>query len=383
MILLDVRLLSFRAHAVSEFAFGPKVNLLVGPNGSGKTNVLEAIHYLCLSKSFLSNLDSYVLRKGAPFFEIEGQFEGERRSSVRVRLAYLPEAGKRIFVNGAPLERLTQIVGQLPIVVFSPADQAITAGGPEERRRFLDNILCQARPVYLDYLLKYRRTLKQRNVLLMQYKGRGGVPAGVLASWDAELIALGSRVISGRVRFLHDFNTFLETAFEQIENVAERPSIEYVSLSGITPEVGTDDVRDIFERELERVSRRECERGRTLVGPHRDELIFRLNELEVRRYASQGQHRTFGLALKLAQYFYLQEQCGESPILLLDDIFDNLDPKRAGAFLALLQSEAIGQSIISAARYDSFEAVVPFDQPENSVTRIVAGPVKNDVNVTS
>src|SRR5690606_535065 len=129
----------------TRLEFAPGVNLLYGPNGAGKTNVLEAIHYLCLTKSFLTGQDNYAIQRGASFFEVEGQFEGERRADLRVRLAYVPEEGKRVFLNGAPAERLADLVGVLPVVVFSPEDQVLTSGGPEERRRFLNNILSQSK----------------------------------------------------------------------------------------------------------------------------------------------------------------------------------------------------------------------------------------------
>ncbi len=373
MFLNALRLRSFRAHDATEVSFAPKVNLLVGPNGAGKTNVLEAIHYLCLSKSFLTATDTYALRKGARFFELEGTFAGEQRHHVRVRLAYMPEEGKRLFVNGAPLERLALIVGSLPVVVFSPNDQVITSAGPEERRRFLDNILSQARPVYLDDLLKYRRALKQRNVVLARY--HPGKQA-LLDSWDAELILLGSRVIARRLRFMAQFDRFLEAAYDRIEAVSERPTITYVSLPGLAPGDDETAIADHFRQQLQRVARRERERGRTLIGPHRDELVFRLNGFEVRRYASQGQHRTFGMALKLAQYFYLQDRLNEPPMLLLDDVFDNLDPQRATGFLELLLSDAIGQSIITAARQQPFTGVVPFEHSAHRIIRIDAGQVQ-------
>ncbi len=382
MILTDLRLHDFRAHAETSVTFAPKVNLLVGPNGAGKTNLLEAIHYLCLSKSFIASQDAYVLRKGARFFEVEGGFAGEQRRHLRVRLVYVPEEGKRIFVNGAPLERLAQVVGLLPVVVFSPLDQAITAGGPEERRRFLNNVLSQARPVYLDDLLKYRRALKQRNVLLAEYRRRGEEPpAALMDSWDAELVTLGSRVIVRRVRFMEAFGGFLEDAYRRIEAVSERPSITYVTLDELPPDADEEAVAACFRRRMARVARGERRRGRTLVGPHLDELVFRLDDFEVRRYASHGQHRTFGMALKLAQYFYLRDRLDESPLLLLDDVFDNLDEKRAAGFLELLQSDAVGQSIITAPRPDAFADVVPFEREAHRATHVEAGRVQPGLTV--
>ena len=378
MILRSVRLLAFRAHAETTVPFAPKVNLLHGPNGAGKTNILEAVHYICLSKSFIASKDTYALRKTCPYFEVEGHFEGEQRHDLQVRLVYVPAEGKRLFVNGAPLERLSQIVGVLPIVVFSPEDHALTAGGPEERRRFLNNIMSQARPVYLDDLLKYRRTLRQRNELLSQYRrAPHAVEPSLLASWDAELVMLGSRVITARLRFLNEFVGFLEEAYRRIEAVAEQPTIDYAGIAPLDPEADEDTVAEVYRERLARVARRERELGRTLVGPHRDELVFRLDNFEVRRYASQGQHRTFGMAMKLAQYFYLYDRLEEAPILLLDDVFDTLDEQRTGAFLALLQSDAVGQSLITAAQRALFDGLIPFEQPEHQVARVVAGAVHN------
>ena len=378
MILRSIRLFSFRAHADTSVTIAPKVNLLHGPNGAGKTNILEAIHYLCLSKSFIASNDNYVLRKQCPYFEVEGHFEGEQRPELRVRLVYVPSEGKRIFINGAPLERLSQIVGLLPVVVFSPEAQALTAGGPEERRRFLDNIMSQARPVYLDDLLKYRRTLRQRNELLTQYRrAPHTVQPSLLASWDAELVALGSRVVAARLRFLADFGRFLEEAYQRIESVSEKPTIEYSTFATFDPDADEAVVAEAYRERLAHTARRERQLGRTLAGPHRDELIFRLDNFEVRRYASQGQHRTFGMALKLAQYFYLYNRLEEAPILLLDDVFDTLDAQRTEAFLQLLQSKAVGQSLITAAQPGLFDGMIPFDQPVHQVAHVVSGAIQN------
>lgn len=371
-----LRLKDFRAHVESRLSFAPKVNLIVGPNGAGKTNILEAIHYLCLTKSFLASQDGYVLRKGAPYFEVEGHLEGRQRAELDARLVFVPKEGKRISINGAPLERLAQVVGLLPVVVFSPADQALTAGGPDERRRFLDNILSQARPVYLDDLLKYRRALRQRNELLSQYRRMPGqMPEGVMASWNAEVVALGSRVIHSRLRFMRVFSRFLEEAYRHIEAASERPTMSYSGLTSFDYSTDEEAIVRAYWEAFSRVERRERELGRTMVGPHRDEIVFQLNGMAVRPYASQGQHRTFGMALKLAQYLYLHDQLDEPPMLLLDDVFDNLDPIRSAAFLSLLQTDVIDQSIITAARSTPFQGEVPFDRSENRVTEVEAGKI--------
>ena len=356
MILHTLRLRSFRAHAESEFDLAPSINLLYGPNGSGKTNVLEAVHYLCLTKSFTASRDRYVVRKGAPYFEVEATVANVRTEPVSVRLAYVPGEGKKIFVNGAELDRLADIVGTLPVVVFSPEDYDLTAGGPSERRRFVNNILSQARPVYMDDLMKYRRARRQRNEVLRSYKKRSAPPpAELIEPWTEELVTLGSRIVHRRQQFLETFAEDLADAYRRIEAVAERPTIEYDTIADLDPDAEVDDIAGAFRAALDRKQGQERDRGTTLIGPQRDELIFRLDDLEVRRYGSQGQHRTFAMALKLAQYFYLRARSDTEPLLLLDDAFAELDASRTEVFLDLLRSDAVGQSLITATSRDPFE----------------------------
>ena len=361
MILRSLRLRSFRAHAETELEFVPSVNLLYGPNGVGKTNVLEAVHYLCLTKSFTASRDRYAVRKEAPYFEVEGTVEEVRQTPMEVRIAYVPGEGKKMFVNGAELDRLADIVGVLPVVIFSPEDADLTAGGPSERRRFVNNILSQARPVYMDDLLKYRRARRQRNEVLKSYKKRPDPPPDdLIEPWTEELVGLGSQVIHRRRQFLTTFHEYLTAAYEKIDAVAERPSIEYDTIADLEADGTVEEVEEKFRAELDRKQGQEWDRGTTLVGPQRDELIFRLDDLEVRRYGSQGQHRTFAMALKLAQYFYLDDRSDTTPLLMLDDAFAELDAQRTEVFLDLLQSDAVGQSLLTATGRALFDGVLDF-----------------------
>ena len=356
MVLRSLHIRGVRAHEDTRIHFEEGVNVIIGPNGAGKTNILESIHLLCLSRSFLTSRDNVVLRKSAPFYEVIGEFDTEARGRQKVRVAYVPGEGKKIFVGASPLERLTDIVGRFPVVVFSPEDQRLTAEGPEYRRRFIDNIISQSSPVYLDHLLRYRQTLKQRNELLHRARRtKRAVDAVVLQGLTAGILEPGAAIIAARIAFIKAFTHHLDWAYEQISDVAERPRITYEPFPESVWPSSTDvidaaAVREAFAAELERGARREQERGMTLCGPHRHDLDLYLDDLPVRRYASQGQHRTFGMALKLAQYDYLQDRGRERPILLLDDVFDNLDPARIEAFLGILGSDAIGQSVTTAAR---------------------------------
>ena len=359
MIISSLRLRQFRGHAECNVEFAPGINLFHGPNGAGKTNILEAVHYLCLSKSFLTQSDQYALRTGEEFFELEGKFEGVVRSKCEVRLAY-QRSSKRMFINGAPLERMADIVGVVPVVVFAPGDVVLTTGRPEERRRFLDSMLCQARPTtYLRHLMRYRRALRQRNLYLQDCR-RGCIDSGLLATFNEMLTTEGSHVVAGRTEFLTEFSQHLSRAWDRLEAVIEQPTIEY---SGLVRQPSTaEEVRSAFEAELERTAEREREHGRTWVGPHRDELVFRLAGTPVRQYASTGQHRSFAVALKMAEYFYLDARTEETPLLLLDDVFDTLDTRRTKVILQWLRQDGTGQSLLTSAQADH---LLPLIEPEN------------------
>ena len=348
MILRSLRLRSVRAHADTTLALTPGINLLYGPNGAGKTNILEAVHYLCLSKSFLTGVDRYVLRRGEKYFEIEGEFTGTLRREVTIRIAFAVREGKRVFVNGAPLERLADIVGLVPVVIFAPCDQSLTLGGPEGRRKFLNNMLSQARPAHLEDLINYRRALRQRNGYLADNRGRQ-IDNGMIAPLNAILARIGGRIIALRAAFLEKFSQELKRAWKRLSEAIEEPMIVYQGSIPETSYASPAEAEEALKEALERVTERDREQGRSTVGPHRDELVFKLDGREVRRFASTGQHRSFAIALKLAQYYYLDSRMEEKPLLLLDDVFDSLDPKRTDVILDWLKDDATGQSLLTAA----------------------------------
>ncbi|WP_022836249.1 DNA replication/repair protein RecF [Salisaeta longa] len=388
MLLQSLRVRSFRAHTDTSVAWATGVNVIWGPNGAGKTNLLEAIHYVCLTQSFLVHNDRYALRKDAPHFEVEGTFAGVRRQPMTVRLVYMPSEGKQVFVNGAPLERLADLVGQLPVVVFSPDDYELTAGGPDERRRFLNNILSQARPVYMNDVMQYNRARRQRNELLRQYKKRpSSPPPDVLDPWTDKVVTLGSRVIQRRAQFLDAFAAYLDEAHAHIGQATERPSFTYDTVGDLPDAPTTDDVETAFRETLARRWEAEQSRGTTLAGPQRDDITFRLDGLEVRRYGSQGQHRTVGMVLKLAQYLYLRDQLDTAPLLLLDDAFGKLDSTRTAAFLELLQSDVVGQSFITTTDVAPFRAHLSFDAPPHQAIHVArdssGARVSSDVVATA
>ncbi|MBN8586925.1 MAG: DNA replication and repair protein RecF [Rhodothermia bacterium] len=361
MILKDLHLQNFRSHKDSSYTFGHKINLLYGDNGVGKTNILEGIHFLCLTKSFLASKDQYALRFDTTFFEINGKFIRDDNLNIEAKLIFVANEGKRAFINKAPQSTLAEVIGKFPMVLFSPDDRALTREGPEIRRKFLNNVLSQVKPAYLRDLMQYQRTVAQRNALLLQLKRQRLKYSTELESWNEELVQTGSRIIRQRFRFFQLFKPFLEQAHQKIAAVGEVPTIKYQTLEFDEE----SEIETVFRKKLGRLQNSEIDMGRSLVGPHRDEIIFMMNKLEIRRFASHGQHRTFGLTLQLAKYFFLEEQMNEKPLLLLDDIFGDLDAKRSKIFLDLLHSEQIGQCIITAVEEKTFSAVVSFGDTEN------------------
>ena len=361
----------FRAHRDTSIETSPGVNVLTGSNGAGKTNVLEALSFLCLGKSFLGAPDATVLQRGASHFVVEAEFDGETRPNVKARLAMVPGEGKRAFINGAPLDRLSALVGRVPVVILSPDDRDLTAGGPAERRRLMDATLSQAYPVYLDDLLKYRRALKQKNALLQQLRRGSAVAPGTTDAWDEELALLGGRLVERRRGFLDGFAGLLDQAHELLGSPGAKPDLEYQPSSGTTNVADTESIR----RELARTRRHSVSLGRTLVGPHLDEVVFRLDGYDLRPYGSQGQHRTYALAVRVAQALFLRERTEESPILLLDDVFGPLDPDRSRVVLELLAAQTLGQSIITAARSEPFLEVVPFQDDDHAMFHVKHGEV--------
>lgn len=372
MHLTRLRLVDFRAHTLSEVHPAPTVNLIVGPNGAGKTNLLEAISYLSLTKSFLAARDAHAVRRGAGHFEVEGDFQGDVRAPFHARFVAVPGEGKRVFVNKAPLDRVVDLVGRAPVVVMSPGDRDLTEGGPSERRRFLDSTLSQAYPVYLDDLVRYRRALRQRNALLQQLRRGRPLAPGSLDAWNEEVAVLGGRITARRDAFVQTFSLYLTEAYVKLGEPGEPLEMVYDPSVELTGDASPEDA---LRRELARTRRRSQESGRTFVGPHLDEVDLRIGGHDLRVFGSHGQHRTFSLAIRLGQALYLRETTDERPLLLLDDVFGPLDPDRTGLVLDLLAAGGVGQSFVTAASEEPFQAHSSFDLSDHKLFHVEHGAV--------
>lgn len=358
MNVTQIRLTNFRNHESSTIVFGPGFNVLLGSNGQGKTNVLEAISYLSLTKSFYAANDSTTLQIGKEFFEINGTLVTQDEFENRVCVTYQNATGEKQFtINRSRPETLGSVIGRFPIVILSPENNAITFGAPLERRKFLDLILSQISRVYFDDLLEYRRALKQRNKILTDLRiyQRGG--EDLLDPWTAELIDYGSRIIHRRRQFINEFEIYVKRAYYDVVQNHEEPRADYVGLSEMPDDVAG--IATVLQKNFDERRREEIRRGATMVGPHRDELRFSINGISVQKYASQGQHKTLLVALKVAEFFYLKERSKELPILLLDDVFSELDEHRSEHILEMIKS--LGQTFITSTSETVFRNFITWD----------------------
>jgi DNA replication and repair protein RecF len=343
---------NFRNHGETEIVAAPGLNLITGPNGSGKTNLIDAIHYLCMSRSFVMSGDQYVVKNGESYFMVEGDFRGSIRASFTVGCNYSRGQGKKMFVNDSPLEKLSDLIGRVPVVVMSPEDLKLTRDGPVERRSFLDSMISQVDQRYLRDLLEYRQVRRQRNKLLQDAGGRWSVIRDSLEVWDRQLAERGAAIIQTRAAMLERFAEYLATEYRTVSGLMLKPSLRYRTIAEEWGDAA--ELTEIFMRRLEEVRERELEREQTLVGPHRDEIVFYLDDMDIRKYGSQGQHRLFSMALKLAQLSVYTDELDDLPILLLDDLFGNLDQQKTETIVKALARHR-GQTFITAASEQPYD----------------------------
>lgn len=347
-----LKLLNFRNHEETEIEFAPHLNLITGPNGSGKTNLIDAIHYLCMTRSFVASSDQYIAHHDHKYFMINGHFEGEIRPEFKISCSYSRGEGKKIFVNDSPVDRFSDLIGMVPVVVLSPEDLKLTSEGPVERRSFLDSMISQISPAYLRDLIEYRKIRRQRNRLLQEFNGSLSMLQTHLEPWNIQLINKGSSIIFKRAEVLDRFIDYLALQYQTITGLKLKPSLRYQSISEQLD--SEEEIREEFSIQIEKNFEKEAEREQTLIGPHRDEIVFYLGDMELRNFGSQGQHRLFSMALKMGQLFYYLDELDDLPILLLDDVFGNLDQQKIDVITETLTKHS-GQTFITSASERPFD----------------------------
>lgn len=364
---------NFRNHVETRVEWAQHMNVITGHNGAGKTNLIDAIHYLCMSRSFVASSDRYVINQEAPYFTIKGHFEGNIRSSFDVSCSYSRGEGKKIFVNDSPLDRLSDLIGMVPVVVLAPEDKKLTSEGPKERRSFIDSLICQISSAYLRDLLDFRRARRQRNTLLQDFRGSREMLIDYLEPWNAQLVEFGSRIVAKRTQVLNQFQDYLLKQYELISGMEHKPHLEYQTFC--EPSVEVQEIEERYRQALAEAQDNEIDRELTTIGPHRDEIVFYLDDFELRKFGSQGQHRLFALSIKLAQLFYFSEHMDDLPIFLLDDVFGDLDARRTEVLLQALIEHA-GQTFITSASPVPFDQFMTFDGTNNREYTVEKGDVK-------
>jgi len=387
MRIQEVELFHFRNHHHTKVTWAPHINVIIGPNGAGKTSVIDAIHYLCMSRSFVTTSDTHVVKQDTKSFLLKGRFQGQIRAEFELSLSYSRGEGKKIFVNEGPLEKLSDLIGMVPVVVLSPQDQELTKGGPVERRAFIDAFISQLSNGYLRDLLEYRQIRRQRNKLLQQYAEGGSyrldkdTMSSYLEPWNEQMIRVGSRIIWKRAQMVDQLQGVIGQIFKNISGLHLQTRLSYDALLSPNLELSEQEhikqIQAAYRQGLHDYFDRELERGQSLVGPHRDEIVFHLDEVELRRFGSQGQHRLFALALKLAQLAIYTQELEDAPLLMLDDVFGDLDADRVRKLLDHLTSHK-GQTFITAAHPIAFGEYVDFSSPDHLRLTIENGTIKAD-----
>lgn len=322
MILNDLELTNFRNYEHLALTFPKKLNIFLGENAQGKTNILESIYVLALTRSHRTSNEQELIRWGADFADIKGSIT-KRASTIPLELI-LSKKGRKSKVNYLEQKKLSSYIGQLNVILFAPEDLSLVKGSPQQRRRFINMELGQISPIYLYDLGQYQTVLKQRNLYLKQ-KEKDEVYLDILTEQLAEF---GGKILKARLEFVKRLEYWANQIHQRITNQKETLSIQYISQLPLEGAETAEDLQQILLKELQKNRKRELFKENTFIGPHRDDLHFFVNDQNVQVYGSQGQQRTTALSVKLAEIDLMKEETGEYPLLLLDDVMSELDDSR-------------------------------------------------------
>ncbi len=347
MHLRQLSLVNYRNFESRDFTFDNKINCFVGDNGVGKTNILDAIYHLALGKSYFNPIATQNITHGKDFFLIEGTFLKNQREEKIV--CSLKKGSKKLIKrNGKAYERLSEHIGLLPLVIISPSDRDLILEGSETRRKFMDGVISQSNPEYLRNLIHYNKILSQRNSLLKFFSLNNTFDEDTLSVYDEQLHSLGTPIFAERKRFLEAFIPLFREQYQAITGGTELVDLSYDS------SLIKDDLLSLLKANINRDRALQY----TSVGVHKDDLLFQIAQHPIKKFGSQGQQKSFLIALKFAQFQLIKQQEKTTPILLLDDIFDKLDENRVAHIITLVEDENFGQIFISDTHPERTENVV-------------------------
>lgn len=347
MYLQNLQIINFKNIGSRQFSFEKKVNCFVGKNGVGKTNILDAIYYLAYGKSYFNPVALQNIKHDEEFFVVDGMFEKNEKQEHIV--CSLKKGQKKVMKrNGKLYERLSDHVGHIPMVMISPSDQDLIAEGSEVRRKFIDTVISQQDSLYLQQLIQYQKIVSQRNALLKHFALHQVFDAETLSIYNEQLHHLGTKIYEKRKAFMELFTPIFAGYHQKIASNQENVKLSYVSA--------------LDEKPLKQLLEENIAKDRILqytsAGPHKDDLLFEIENHPLKKYGSQGQQKSFLIALKLAQFDFIKKQNNILPILLFDDIFDKLDAHRVQQIIDMVNDETFGQLFISDTHLDRTEFIV-------------------------
>lgn len=347
MYLRKLSLVNFKNFDSKTFDFEKKINCFVGQNGIGKTNILDAIYYLSFTKSYFNPIAVQNIQHTKNFFVIEGDYNiNDRKEKI---ICSLKKGQKKLLKrNGKTYDKFSEHVGQIPLVIISPYDRNLVTDGSDARRKFIDGVISQQDKTYLKDLIAYNKVLSQRNALLKFFAANRTFDAVNLEVYNEQLIAYGSNIFDKRRIFLDNFIPIFNTKYQIISNDKEKVDLTYKS------QLITSSFRDLLDKSLEKDRVLQY----TTVGIHKDDLSFEIGKYPVKKFGSQGQQKSYLIALKFAQFEFIKKQSNLTPILLLDDIFDKLDEYRVSQIIELVNNDEFGQIFITDTHSDRIENIL-------------------------
>jgi DNA replication and repair protein RecF len=363
MYIKKINLINFKNYGETDISFSSQINIFTGHNGAGKTNLLDSIYSLSLTKSAFSTQESNSIRHNERFFSILGHFHKEDQEyTVQYDLA---GQKKTLRLNKTPYEKLSQHIGSFPVVLITPYDTDVIREGSEERRKFFDTIIAQTDPFYLAELIRYNHLLKQRNSLLKQFAEKTQTDHDLLETYNLPLIRTGCQIFERRQKFIEEFIPLFQAHYLNLSEEKEIPELLYVS----------QHQDENFERRFYAQLSRDLFLQRTGLGIHKDDYVFRLSGYPVKNYGSQGQQKCFVIALKLAHFDIIRNHKNIKPLLLLDDIFDKLDDQRIGKLMEMVAKNTFGQLFITDARPERTEKIFEHIPAEIRIFHIENGQI--------
>jgi DNA replication and repair protein RecF len=364
MYLQQLSVINFKNYSEAELVFSEGANAFTGNNGAGKTNLLDAIHYLSLCKSYFNPIDSQQIKQGTDFFVISGVFN-KSGGKETIACGVKRNQKKQFKRNKKDYQRLADHIGLFPLVMVSPYDISIIIEGSEERRKFIDNVISQTDRLYLDELITYNKVLINRNALLKRIADTGWYDPDLLAVFDEQLVASGNAIFEKRNAFMESFAGIFNRHYQFLSENAEQVDMVYESqlLAGD------------FAKLLKKNTEKDRVLERTTVGIHKDELQFAIHGMPMKKFGSQGQQKSFLIALKLAQYSFLYQQKGFKPLLLLDDIFDKLDDKRVTKLMQMVSNNDFGQVFITDTSASKVENIFKDIEVDLKLFKVTGGEI--------